>query len=134
MRVLSDVAADVLQQNSAPPRRQEAKPSLQGQVCQLLYKQIFKDEIKPSWCLWEYCLDTIKYLVIQLEQLISTGLGGIMINVAEYGDGSQGTDRDEDSEFFPSIASVRKRSCEPSMVTFSDNCPLAISQKIQTGK
>lgn len=46
------------QQDSAPLRRQAVKLSQQEQVCQLLHKQISKDEIKPSWCLLEYCLET----------------------------------------------------------------------------
>lgn len=57
--ILTRGAADImLQQDSATLGRQVARLSLQGQDCQLLYKQIFKDEIKPSQCLLEHCLET----------------------------------------------------------------------------
>lgn len=56
--ILTRGAADIMLQQDSALGRQVARFSLQGQDRQLLYKQIFKDETKPSQCLLEHCLET----------------------------------------------------------------------------
>lgn len=90
----NDAAHVILQQDSAPLGRQAAKLSLQGQVCQLLYKQIFKDELKPSWCLLEYCVEKKNQIFSESTRTACLHWPRkLIISISECRNGSNGSDR-----------------------------------------
>lgn len=74
----------------------------------------------------DYCLEIqIKYLGIQLEQFISIGLGGIIVSITEYGNGSEGSEGRRLSIYLL-LHQTQEDLVKTNGNPFNHNCPLAI--------